>query len=334
MTPSCPGALSRPLLHLSLRLLLLPLSVGLLTSACSVAAPTAATADTRSETTTVVADAGDYQPQRGQAGKDVVWVPTPDDVVTRMLQMAGVSSRDLVVDLGSGDGKIAIAAALQHGARARGLEYNPDMVALSQRRAQQAGVTDRVRFIEADIFKSDFSDATVVTMYLLPGLNLRLRETLFGMKPGTRIVSHSFDMGEWEADEKAFIGSAVVFYWTIPANASGSWMLSAPRLEGAPRSLRFEQRFQRLSGQADFGGLNASAMEPRLEGARISFSLRDQRGAMLRFEGTVDGARISGRVSRDGGAAVPFEARREGEAGTIAGLQHSDFEARLMGTGI
>lgn len=276
------------------------------------------------------APAADYEPERGQAGKDVVWVPTPDEVVTRMLTMADVRPSDLVVDLGSGDGKIAIAAVRERGARARGLEYNPDLVALSQRRAQQAGVAARVQFVEADIFKSDFSDATVVTMYLLPGLNLRLRETLLAMKPGTRVVSHSFDMGTWEADERAQIGNAVVFMWTVPANASGSWVVQAPRLAGAPLSLRFDQHFQMLQGQADFGELTAHAMQPRLLGSQLTFTLRDRRGALLHFDGQVQGDRISGRVTRDG-RSVPFEAQRAGVAKPIGGLQPTAHEARLMG---
>lgn len=296
--------------------LLLPLLAGLLAACTATAQPPQSAA---------------YEPQRGQPGKDVVWVPTPDEVVTRMLDMAGVTASDLVVDLGSGDGKIAIAAARERGARARGLEYNPDLVALSKQRAQQAGVAGRVDFLQADIFKSDFSDASVVTMYLLPGLNLRLRETLLRMKPGTRVVSHSFDMGTWEADERAFVGNAAVFMWAVPANASGSWTLSAPRLSGAPLALRLEQHFQVLSGQADFGSLNAFVMQPRLQGTRIAFALRDAAGALLQFNGEVQGDRIAGTVARAGGRAVPFEARRVGEVKPIGGMEPTAHEARMMG---
>lgn len=297
---------------------LLVLLAGLL-AACTTAGPAPAPA------------APAYEPQRGQPGKDVVWVPTPDAVVTRMLDMAGVTAADLVVDLGSGDGKIAIAAARERGARARGLEYNPDLVVLSRQRAQQAGVAARVEFLQADIFKSDFSDASVVTMYLLPGLNLRLRETLLRMKPGTRVVSHSFDMGTWEADERAYLGNAAVFMWTVPANASGRWTVHAPRLAGAPLTLRLEQHFQVVSGQADFGPLAAFVMQPRLRGARLSFTLRDQRGALLQFDGEVAGDRIAGTVAREGGRAVPFEARRVGEAKPIGGVEPTAHEIRMMG---
>ena len=144
-----------------------------------------------------------YEPHSGQAGKDVVWVPTPDELVTRMLQLGGVTAKDYVIDLGAGDGKIVIAAARQFGARGHGIEYNPDMVALAQRRAQAAGVADRARFEQADIFESDFSKADVITMYLMPALNLRLRPTLMKLKPGTRLVTHAFTMGGWKPDESS-----------------------------------------------------------------------------------------------------------------------------------
>jgi SAM-dependent methyltransferase len=164
-----------------------------------------------------------YRPVSGQAGKDVVWVPTPESLVSAMLESAGVTRDDYVVDLGSGDGRIAIAAARQFGARAHGIEYNPRMVALARREAQRAGVADRVTFAQADIFKSDFSDATVVTMYLLPSLNLRLRDTILGMRPGTRVVSHAFDMGDWEPDRTIRTDDASGYLWIVPANIAGRW---------------------------------------------------------------------------------------------------------------
>ena len=149
------------------------------------------------------AKAGEFQPQVGQAGKDVIWVPTPDALVERMLNMAKVTSTDYVIDLGSGDGRTPIMAAKKFGANALGIEYNPDMVAMSQKAATAAGVADKAKFAKADIFESDFSKAQVITMYLLPDLNLRLRPKLLDMKPGTRLVSHAFTMGDWEPDEKA-----------------------------------------------------------------------------------------------------------------------------------
>lgn len=249
-----------------------------------------------------------YRPLVGQEGKDVIWVPTPDVVVMRMLQMAEVRPDDRVVDLGSGDGKIAIAAARHFGARARGLEYNPDLVALSQRIARQAGVLDKVSFEHADIFVSDFSNATVVTMYLLPALNLKLRPQLFALAPGTRVVSHSFSMGEWLPDEKARLNNADVFLWRIPANASGSWRLTAGPVTG---TLSLSQTYQVLSGDAMFGDLRTSVLRPELSGAGLRFHLREPGGELARYEGRVSGNRIQGLVHRPRQAPQPFEAVRD-----------------------
>ena len=164
-----------------------------------------------------------FQPEVGQAGKDVIWVPTPDSLVKAMLTTAEVKPTDVVVDLGSGDGKIAIAAARDFGARSRGIEFNPDMVALARRNAQRAGVSGKATFQQGDIFETDFSDATVITMYLLPSLNLKLRDTLLKMKPGTRIVSHAFSMGEWEPERTISTDEATGYYWIVPANVAGRW---------------------------------------------------------------------------------------------------------------
>jgi precorrin-6B methylase 2 len=158
-----------------------------------------------------------YKPQVGQEGKDVVWVPTPDEVVQRMLQVAKVTPKDIVYDLGAGDGKIAIAAG-KLGARSVGIEYNPDMAKLAQCYVQAEKLTDKTRIIQGDVFESDFRDATVVTMYLLPELNVRLLPKLLkDLKPGTRIVSHAFRMGTWEPQQTLDVGGRAVYFWTIPA---------------------------------------------------------------------------------------------------------------------
>lgn len=252
-----------------------------------------------------------YTPQSGQPGKDVVWVPTPDAVVERMLLMAEVKSTDRVFDLGSGDGKIAITAARKHGARATGLEYNPDMVRLSQRMVRQAGVSDKVEIRQADIFATDFSSATVVTMYLLPQLNLKLRPKLFEMPPGTRVVSHSFDMGDWVPDEVSRAGSGHVYFWRIPANVSGTWRFDAPKGNGAPQSIALSQKYQQVQGDARFGdALTAGVVEPRLSGDAITFTLRDPSGQVQRFTGKVSGDRITGTIASAQAAPVPFEATR------------------------
>ncbi len=158
-----------------------------------------------------------YKPQSGQEGKDVVWVPTPDEVVQRMLQIVEVTPADVVYDLGAGDGKIAIAAA-RLGARAVGIEFNPDMARLAQCFVNAEGVGDKARIVRGDVFEADLREATVVTMYLLPELNLRLIPKLLKeLKPGTRIVSHAFDMGGWQPEQKAKVAGKDVYRWTIPA---------------------------------------------------------------------------------------------------------------------
>jgi precorrin-6B methylase 2 len=164
-----------------------------------------------------------YKPQSGQAGKDVVWVPTPDEVVQRMLQIVRVTPKDVVYDLGAGDGKIAIAAA-KLGARSVGIEYNPDMARLAQCFVNAEKVGDKARIVQGDVFESDFREATVVTLFLLPHLNLKLLPKLLkDLKPGTRIVSHAFDMGNWKPEETVTVASRTVYRWTIPAPGTAAY---------------------------------------------------------------------------------------------------------------
>src|SRR5512132_4201090 len=194
-----------------------------------------------------------YEPQVGQAGKDVIWVPTPDEVVDRMLRMAQVTANDLVYDLGAGDGKIAIAAAKKFGARSVGIEYNPDMARHAQGNAEKAGVAGRARIIQGDIFATDFSQATVITMYLLPNLNMKLRPTILSMRPGTRVSSHSFTMEDWEPDEVSSLDGRRAYFWVVPANVSGGWALET----GAEKNeISFEQRFQKIEGTVGLGAVN------------------------------------------------------------------------------
>ena len=188
----------------------------------------------------------EYEPQVGQEGKDVVWVPTPQDTVDRMLDMAAAKPGDYVIDLGSGDGRTVITAA-KRGIRAFGVEYNPDMVELSRRNAAKEGVAERARIVQGDIFKTDFSRATVLTMYLLPRLNMRLRPTILKMKPGTRVVSHSFHMEDWEPDD-GFNSSnekckeyCLAYFWVVPARVAGTWRIPQGRL-------KLEQKFQTFTG--------------------------------------------------------------------------------------
>ncbi len=221
-----------------------------------------------------------FRPEVGQAGKDVIWVPTPDSLVKAMLTVAEVKPDDFVVDLGSGDGKIAIAAARDFGARALGIEYNPDMVALARRNANRAGVSNKVTFLEGDIFKSDFSEATVVTLYLLPSLNLRLRDTLLKMRPGTRILSHAFSMGDWEPERTITTDDATGYFWIVPANIAGRWAFEV----GNDRFMaEFAQQYQNLviaRGQplrdgkvrgtkVEFTRANGQALEGEIRGDQI-----------------------------------------------------------------
>jgi len=189
-----------------------------------------------------------YQPQRGQMGKDVMWLPTSAHLVKTMLSAAQVTPQDLVVDLGAGDGIIPIAAAQQFGARALGIEYNAKLAAYAQQQAERAGVADRARIIQGDIFQEDFSAATVVTMYLLPELNLQLRPTLLAMKPGTRLVSHAFDMGDWVPDQILGTERERAFLWIVPAPLAGSWVLRDQQGQ-ALGTFELQQRFQQVGGR-------------------------------------------------------------------------------------
>ena len=252
--------------------------------------------------------AGSFEPVVGQAGKDVIWVPTPPMLVERMLRMAQVGAADTVVDLGSGDGRVAIAAAKDFGARSLGLEFNPDMVALSRREAEKAGVAGRASFEQADIYKTDFSHASVVTMYLLPNINLDMRPILLRMKPGTRVVSHQFNMGEWNPDDSAdFLGRAA-YLWVVPAKVGGNWRVEVAG--GASYTVVIRQEFQRISGHAGPGTTTLGLRQPALWGDRISFSFVDEAGRSREFSGVVNGAAIAGEMRTDGTRAVKFAARR------------------------
>jgi SAM-dependent methyltransferase len=240
-----------------------------------------------------------FQPQVGQAGKDVIWVPTPDDVVERMLTMAQVTPNDFVIDLGSGDGKIAIMAAKKFGARALGIEYNPDMVKLSQENARQAGVAEKASFRRADIFASDFSQATVVTMYLLPALNMKLRPQILSMRPGTRVVSHSFSMEDWEADEISTLDGRRAYFWLVPANVMGGWTLEAGPQK---HEMSLEQTFQKVSGTITLGPIHAGLRDARLRGTNITFAYVDQNGVRRDFSGRVSAGRMEGAFRDEKGA--------------------------------
>jgi len=254
----------------------------------------------------------DYEPHVGQAGKDVIWVPTPDEVVDRMLRMAQVTANDYVVDLGAGDGKIAIAAAKKFGARAMGIEYNPEMAKHAQRNAEKAGVAGRARIVQGDIFVTDFTQATVVTMYLLPALNLKLRPQILAMRPGTRVVSHSFSMDDWEADETSSLDGRRAYFWVVPANVAGTWMLEfAGGGASEKMEMTLEQRFQKLEGTVSLGAMLGGLREPRLRGFEIAFAYVDNRGVRRDFQGRVSGARMEGAFRGDGGIEGRWSATKK-----------------------
>jgi hypothetical protein len=251
----------------------------------------------------------DFEPQVGQAGKDVIWVPTPDEVVDRMLRMAQVTSNDYVVDLGAGDGKIAIAAAKKFGARSLGIEYNPDMVKHAMRNAEKAGVIGKARVVHGDIFQSDFTQATVITMYLLPALNIKLRPQILAMRPGTRVVSHSFNMEDWDPDETSTFDGRNAFLWVVPANVAGAWTLDAG---GERMELSLEQRFQKLAGTVALAPqLRAGLREPQLRGFVISFAYVDNFGVRRDFAGRIIGNRMEGSFRGDNNSEGRWSAAKK-----------------------
>ena len=249
-----------------------------------------------------------YEPSVGQAGKDVIWVPTPDEVVDRMLRMAQVTSSDLVYDLGAGDGKIAIAAAKKFGARSVGIEYNPEMAKFAQGNAEKAGVTGKARIVNGDIFATDFTQATVITMYLLPALNLKLRPQILSMRPGTRVVSHSFTMEDWEPDETSNMDGRRAYFWVVPANVNGGWALET----GADKTeLAFEQRFQKIEGSIGLGHTQGGLRDARLRGANISFAYVDNNGVLRNYTGLVTGGKMEGTFRADNGTEGRWSATKK-----------------------
>jgi len=241
-----------------------------------------------------------FQPQVGQSGKDVIWVPTPEQLVSSMLRMANVTEKDFVIDLGAGDGRIAIAAGRDFKARAMGIEYNPDMVGVATANAAKAGVSDRVKFVKADIFESDFSQATVITMYLLPSLNVKLRPKLLDMKPGTRLVSHAFDMGDWVADETTNADGRTGYLWIVPAKAAGTWTLDAGAAGGA---LTLVQTYQKLEGSLRRTDRPLPVMGS-LKGDEIRFTMPDAQGGRREFVGRINGDRMEGTAGGERWTAV------------------------------
>ena len=249
-----------------------------------------------------------YRPRLRQPGKDVMWLPTPDAMVTLMLRAAKTTSEDIVYDLGAGDGKIPVAAAREFGARAIGIEYDAKLAALARRNAERAGVAGKVTIIQGDIFKEDFSRATVVTLYLLPDLNHQLRPQLLRMQPGTRVVSHLWDMGEWEADETFRVAESEAFLWIVPARVDGRWTLKDERghWEG---ELELTQHFQRIGGTLTIRGKAQPLLGAYVQGKVIGFTFVDLDGGVRSVRARVDGAALSGSL-RFSGNLTPIAGHR------------------------
>lgn len=257
--------------------------------------------------------ASTFKPSVGQGGKDVIWVPTPQALVDKMLDMAAVTPADHLIDLGSGDGRTVITAA-KRGVRALGIEYDARMVEFSQRNARNEGVSDRATFVRADIFESDFSKATVITMFLLEDLNLRLRPKLLDLKPGTRLVSNTFTMGEWQADQtvnatdkEGCQSYCNAHLWIVPAKVAGTWKL--PQGE-----LTLTQQFQMLQGQLKTGDRTTPISDGRMQGSRMTFKADG-----VEYSGRVDGNRVEGT----GGGTGAWTATRTAAAAMGPGRRDS-----------
>jgi len=226
-----------------------------------------------------------YQPEVGQAGKDVVWVPTSQELVEKMLDLAQVRAGERLMDLGSGDGRTVIAAA-RRGLVAQGVEYNPEMAELARRNAAKAGVAERATFITGDLFEADLSQADVITMFLLPSINEKLRPRLLELEPGTRVVSNTFRMGDWQPDATDSVDGdcqnwCMALLWIVPAKVEGTW-----RLDG--QELKLAQRYQMLEGT--LAGTPIS--DARLRGNEITFT-----AGGVRYAGTVQGRTMQGTTT-------------------------------------
>jgi len=257
---------------------------------------------------------------------DVVYVPTPQVVVDEMLRMVKVGPQDFVIDLGSGDGRVVITAAKNFGARGFGVDLDTVLLKLSNENAQREGVADRARFIEQNLFETDLSQATVITSYLLPEMNEKLRPKILNLKPGTRVVTHDYHMGEWHAEEMRTLdvpekkvgnpGKSYVYRYTVPAKIAGRWQSQfASGTHAANLEFDFEQRFQMFDGVARSGSQKITLRVPKLEGDQLSFQFLTKPGdnsTRHEFKGTVKGDLIEGTLRRGAGAEtkqVPWSAK-------------------------
>jgi hypothetical protein len=234
-------------------------------------------------------------PPESRPKLDVPYVPTPEAVLDRMLEFAAPGKDDYLIDLGCGDGRIPVAAAQRFGTRGLGVDIDPLRIREANENAQKAKVTDKVTFRQANLFDTKIADATILTLYLLPAINLELRPRILNdLKPGTRVVSHDFDMGDWTPDREARIGdSKTVFLWIVPAKAAGSWTVNDG---GKQFTLNLKQKFQQIAGEATIDGQTVPLRNARLEGRQISFEVPEQNGQSKRYEGQVNDNTIQGET--------------------------------------
>jgi hypothetical protein len=236
-------------------------------------------------------------PQLGQVSKDSVWVPTPERVIRRMLQMADTTKDDLVIDLGSGDGRIPVHAGKHFGARAIGVELEANLVRVAREAAKAAGVSHLVQFIQQDLFQADLSKATVVALYISPGVMDKLKPRLLALKPGTRIASHHFTLGDWDPDETIRVEGRSAYLWVVPAAVEGDW---AVKLPGEDFRLRIKREYQRLETSGERAGRPLLVIGPRLRGTEIRFTTFDRDGNSRNFHGRLVGQRLVGESEGQG----------------------------------
>ena len=246
-------------------------------------------------------------PAIGQVSKDSVWVPTPERLIRRLLQLADVTADDVVLDLGSGDGRVPIHAAKHFGARAIGVELEENLIRVSNEAARASGVADRVRFLRQDLFDTDLSQATVITLYISPGVMTRLKPRLLALKPGTRIVSHQFTLDDWEPDESIRSDGRMGYLWVVPGNAAGTWTLDGA---GDRLTIDITQQYQALTMRGERAGKPVAVIGARLRGSDITFSSFDADGFSRQFRGRISGSRIEGDSEREGTKTLPWSATR------------------------
>lgn len=247
-------------------------------------------------------------PQIGQVSKDSVWVPTPERMIRRMLQVADTTRDDVVMDLGSGDGRVPIHAARHFGARAIGVELEANLIRVSEEAAKREGVANRVKFLKQDLFEADLSEVTVFALYISPGVMDRLRPKLLSLKPGTRVTSHHFTLGDWEPDESFRVENRTGYLWVVPAEVRGHWKVAQA---GDELTLAVEQKHQALVTKGARAGQAVNVIGARLRGTEISFTTFDRDGHSRQFTGIVDGNRMSGESTSENGKPLRWSAARD-----------------------